>query len=69
MQACTRCGTWHTDAEKHMGRYLSCTEVKTYWSELKRRHHKETGHMAMLKMTGDGRLVCIKCGQDLSEAL
>ena len=69
MQACIRCGNWHKDAEHHVGRYLSCTEVKAYWSDLKRRHREETGHLAMLKMTGDGRIVCIKCGRDLTDTL
>jgi hypothetical protein len=69
MQACTRCGNWHKDAEKHVGRYLSCAKVKTYWSELKRRHRQETGHLAMLKITGDGRIICTKYGRDLTGPL
>lgn len=66
MKACTRCGVWHTDAEKHVGHHMSCTEVKQYWSELKRLHLEETGHLAMIKMGKDGRVICIKCGKDLN---
>ena len=66
MQACTRCGHWHTDAEKHMGRYLSCTEAKAFWSDLKRRHMEQAGHMAMIKISSDGRVRCVKCNQELN---
>lgn len=69
MKACTRCGVWHTDAEKYLGRYLSCTEVKQYWSDLKRRHLEEAGHLAVIKIGKDGRVICIKCGQALTDLL
>jgi hypothetical protein len=68
MKACTRCGAWHTDAERNVGRYLSCTEVKEYWSDVKRRHLEETGHLAMIKMTKDGRVVCVHCGAALIDS-
>jgi hypothetical protein len=45
---------------------MSCTEVKEYWSDLKRRHMEETGHLAMLKMSKDGILYCLKCGQQIT---
>jgi hypothetical protein len=67
MKACTRCGVWHTDAENRAGHYLSCTVVKQYWSDLKRLHMEATGHLAMIKITKDGRVICIKCGQELTE--
>jgi hypothetical protein len=66
MKACTRCGDWHIHAEKDIGRYLSCTEVKHYWSEMKRRHMDETGHLAMIKIK-EGKIVCIHCGAILNE--
>ena len=65
MKACTRCGIWHTDAEERSGRFMSCSEVKQYWSDLKRHHLEETGHLAMIKITKDHRLICIRCGQVL----
>jgi hypothetical protein len=66
MKACTRCGVWHTDAEKRAGHYLSCTEVKQYWSDLKRLHMEATGHLAMIKISKDGRVLCVKCGQEIT---
>jgi hypothetical protein len=63
MKACTRCGTWHTFPEDLNGRPMSCTEVKLYWSDMKRRHLEQTGHLAMIRITRDGRIVCLKCGQ------
>ncbi|MGO8821721.1 MAG: hypothetical protein ACLQT6_07115 [Desulfomonilaceae bacterium] len=69
MKACTRCGAWHTDAEKNVGCYMSCTEVKQYWSTVKRLHMEESGHLAMIKLNKDGRVVCIKCGKELSNLL
>ncbi|MGC8605578.1 MAG: hypothetical protein ACP5VS_18090 [Desulfomonilaceae bacterium] len=69
MKACTRCGRWHTDAEKNVGHYLSCSEVKKYWSNIKRLHMEKSGHLALLKLDEDGRVVCIKCGEDLSSLL
>jgi len=69
MKACTRCGPWHTDAEERVGHYLSCTEVKQYWSDLKRLHMKETGHLATIKISKDGGIVCVRCGQDLAKLL
>lgn len=63
MKACTRCGIWHTNPEQQNGRSMSCTEVKLYWSDLKRRHEDQTGHLAMIRITRDGKIVCLKCGQ------
>jgi hypothetical protein len=67
MKACTRCGAWHTDAEHTVGRHMSCTEVKQYWSDLKRKHSDESGHLAMLKLTKDGKVVCIRCDAVLTQ--
>ena len=66
MKACTRCGMWHTWPEELNGYSMSCTDVKRYWSDMKRRHQDATGHLAMIKITKDGRIVCIKCGQALT---
>jgi hypothetical protein len=65
MKACTRCGAWHTNAEELNERYMSCTDVKRFWSDIKRRHQDETGHLAMIKIAKDGRIVCLKCGRDI----
>jgi hypothetical protein len=48
---------------------MSCTEVKEYWSDVKRLHMENTGHLAMIKIGKDGRIICIKCGQDLTALL
>ncbi len=69
MQACTRCGVWHTDAEKYAGHYLSCSEVKAYWGEVALRHKEAAGHVAQIRIRKDGRVVCMKCNQDLTEHL
>ena len=69
MKACTRCGIWHTEAEEQNGRFMSCTEVKRYWSDLKRLHLEETGHLAMINIAKDRRITCIKCGQSLNGRL
>ncbi|MDQ7782562.1 MAG: hypothetical protein RDU20_06775 [Desulfomonilaceae bacterium] len=47
---------------------MSCTEVKLYWSELKRRHLELTGHLAAIKVTRDGAIVCLKCGMTITPA-
>ncbi len=65
MKACSRCGTWHTTAEEGSGRYMSCTEVKQYWSKMRQMHSQETGHLAMIKIGKDGTITCIKCGQTI----
>ena len=65
MKACTRCGAWHTVAEERSGRFMSCTDVKRFWSDMKRRHMAETGHLAMISIKKDGRIICLKCGREL----
>ncbi|MCG8638704.1 MAG: hypothetical protein MI862_03160 [Desulfobacterales bacterium] len=69
MKACTKCGNWHTTAEKKRGAYLSCTEVKSYWSAVGQRHKEDHGHFARIRIRKDGRVVCLKCMQDLEEIL
>ncbi len=69
MKACTRCGVIHTDAEKNLGRYLSCTEVKDYWAEVSKRHKEDSGHYAQVRIKKDGNTICLKCGEDLSPIL
>lgn len=69
MRACTRCGEWHLEAEKNEGRYLSCTEVKEYWGKVRARHREKTGHVAQIRIRKDGRVVCMKCNQELTDIL
>jgi hypothetical protein len=61
MIACTRCGHWHTDAEKNNGKRLSCTEVKGYWGQIRRDHMDAYGHVAQLMKDDSGNWVCLKC--------
>lgn len=65
MIACTRCGHWHTDAERSVGKELSCTEVKRYWSRLKNEHNELYGHLAQITTNAAGVVVCFKCGREL----
>lgn len=61
MIACTRCGHWHTDAERASNRTLSCTEVKQYWSRIRTEHNALYGHLAQIGTDESGALVCFKC--------
>lgn len=65
MIACTRCGHWHTDAERSLEKSLSCTEVKQYWSRLKNEHNELYGHLAQITTDESGKPVCFKCGREL----
>ena len=69
MKACTKCGNWHTNAEKSVGTYLSCTEVKAYWAGVSLRHKKEHGHYAQVRIRKDGQAICLKCRIDLDPVL
>jgi len=61
MIACTRCGHWHTDAERARAKNLSCTEVKEYWSRIRNEHQELTGHVAQITTNESGELICLKC--------
>lgn len=65
MIACTRCGHWHTDAESILEKSLSCTEVKHFWSKVKREHMDRTGHLAQIATNEDGDVICFKCKEKL----
>lgn len=65
MVACTRCGHWHTDAERALERALSCTEVKSFWSRVRNDHKEVTGHLAQITSTENGELICFKCKRRL----
>ena len=65
MIACTRCGHWHTDAERALEKDLSCSEVKGFWSKLKDDHKELTGHLAQITTNESGELICFKCGRKL----
>ncbi|HKI48580.1 MAG TPA: hypothetical protein VKA69_04600 [Desulfobacteria bacterium] len=65
MKACTRCGRWHDDAEKAMGRGLTCTEVKEYWSKLKDDHRELYGHFPQITTDDSGEWICLKCRRRL----
>jgi hypothetical protein len=61
MEACTRCGRWHADAEKVLGRRLSCSDVKRYWSKIREEHLQSTGHPARITTDDAGNWICMKC--------
>lgn len=65
MIACTRCGRWHGDAEEALGRRLSCTEVKQYWSRIKAEHKKQYGHLAQITTDDSENRICFKCKRKL----
>jgi hypothetical protein len=65
MIGCTRCGRWHADAEKKKGRKLSCTDVKQYWTEVRDKHQRSTGHTAQITTDENGDWICLKCGARL----
>ena len=65
MIACTRCGRWHTDAERVLDKDLSCTEVKQYWSRVRNQHQELFGHMAQLTMDESGAVICFRCKRKL----
>lgn len=65
-RACSRCGAWHTDAEKLAGQRLSCTEVKQFWGRLKAAHERLFGHRPVVSQDAAGRWICILCQQPLA---
>ena len=65
MLACTRCGHWHTDAETASGRFLSCTEVKRFWSRLKAEHKELYGHTAQISIVENGIPICFQCKREI----
>ena len=67
MVACTRCGRWHADAEKNIGRRLSCSEVKQYWSNIREAHLQSTGHPARITTDDGGDWICMRCQRKLQD--
>ena len=65
MIACTRCGHWHTDAERALGKEMSCTEVRRFWSEIKGEHKKLYGHPAKITTDDFGAPICFECKRKL----
>jgi uncharacterized CHY-type Zn-finger protein len=65
MIACTRCGHWHTEAERVEEKTLSCTEVKQFWSRIKNEHKELHGHMAQITTDESGATICFKCKKRL----
>ena len=65
MLACTRCGHWHTDAERALQRYLSCTQVKQFWGRVKDEHRQLYGHAAQLVTDDGGSLICFTCKRQI----
>jgi hypothetical protein len=61
MIACTRCGRWHLDAEEVLGKRMSCTDVKKYWSKIREEHLQLNGHPAQISTDDSGRWICMKC--------
>jgi hypothetical protein len=62
-KACMRCGNWHTDAEKFLGQRLSCTEVKQFWSRVKKAHEEAYGHRPLISQEADGQWFCLICAR------
>jgi hypothetical protein len=65
MLACTKCGNWHTNAERAMGRNLSCTEVKRFWGRVKGDHRDRYGHPAQITTDDAGNLICFTCKRQI----
>jgi hypothetical protein len=65
MEACTRCGRWHTAAERAMKGELSCTEVKQFWSRIRNEHLALYGHLAQITTDEAGVYICFKCNREL----
>jgi hypothetical protein len=65
MIACTRCGRWHSDAEKVQGKRLSCTEVKRFWAKIREEHLRLKGHRAQITTDESGNWICLKCNDRL----
>ena len=65
MQACTKCGHWHSNAEHTMGRSLSCTEVKRFWVQIKEEHRVRYGHTAQISRDDHGILRCFTCKREI----
>lgn len=61
MIACSRCGHWHTDPEETVGKKLSCTEVKQYWSKIRNEHMIRYGHVARITTDEAGSWICFDC--------
>jgi hypothetical protein len=68
MIACTRCGHWHTDAERASSRNLSCSEVKQFWFRIKDEHNALYGHPAQVIVGESGTPICSKCRRQLGSA-
>jgi hypothetical protein len=65
MIACTRCGSWHEDAETAEGKRLSCTEVKQYWAKIRNKHNDRYGHYPRISSDDDGTWICLRCERKL----
>jgi hypothetical protein len=65
MIACTRCGRWHTDPEEVFGRRLSCTEVRRYWSRIRKEHIRLYEHVVQITTEDSGKWICFKCKRGL----
>jgi len=67
MLSCTRCGRWHSDAEKDLGKRLSCSEVKHYWAGIRNVHYDLYGHYPQISTDGEENWICIKCRRRLKD--
>ncbi len=65
MIGCTKCGRWHLDAEKIVGKDLSCTDVKQYWGKIREEHFQSQGHLPRISIDEDGEWICMKCNMKL----
>lgn len=68
MYACTRCGRKHTDPEKALGKILSCTEVKQFWSDIRSEHQALYGHWPHFTTNESGDWICFKCQRKIEIA-
>ena len=67
MLGCTKCGRWHSDAEDDLGRRLSCTEVKQYWTGIRKEHYDLYDHYPQISTDGAENWICIKCWRRLKD--
>jgi hypothetical protein len=66
-KACGRCGKWHTDVELIEQRRFSCTEIKRYWADIRKKHEEIYGHRALISREKNGKWICVECNGTLLE--
>ena len=49
-----------------MKRQLSCTEVKRFWTAVRKEHKRRFGHLAQVVTNEAGDRICDRCKRDLT---